>query len=285
MPTEIIKINCPECSKKGTVEIDALRIAQSSKGIIAINIENNTICNHSFVVYIDKNAMVRDCFIADFEIKLPEIDLDHKVDESIVPNKELLDVSLITLNFKPDFLAKVVQSCLLNQKILIINDLEFLNKHISNFYEYIFNTNFKINISILNRTEYRKHKKKYSEHLVIDSYRVIQDKLRKSKTKSMKIENKIVQKFIEEPDQKSSLILIKNEITKAFEISLKMIEWLKSFKDPEKIGKKALISKLEEFYKKKFSFSYLDFILNILDKYFKEDLTKISDYYYPGFGV
>ncbi len=280
-----INVKCPKCSKEGNFEVDTDIITQSSNGITSILIKNNIICNHSIFVYVDTNGIVRECFLADFTVKLPEIDVINKIELNMVPSKEQSDIYLLTMNFNPIFFARIIRSCFLNQKTLIINDLEFLNKHIYNFFEYLFQDNFSIDIKISNRSDYRKQKKLYNEYFIIDSNRIIQDISKIFKKTSLKVENKIVQKFIEEPDSISSLIILKNEIVKVFEISQKLIILLDSCQNNEKIGKKILFEKLVDFYKINFSFSYLDFILYILDKYFKVDLSKISNFYYPSFGV
>jgi len=285
METTIISVKCPKCSKKGNFTIEANKISQRPNGITSILIKNDIICSHSIVIYVDRNAMVRDCFLADFTVKLPEIDLINKLDLNVVPNKEQSDINLLTMNFNPIFFARVVRSCLLNQKILVINELEFLNNHINNFFEYLFKGYFTINITILSRSDYKKQKKLYNEHLILDNYNIIQDKLKMIKNTSIKVENKIVQKFIDEPDPITSIIILKNEIVKAFEISQKLINLLELYQNNEKIGKKILFEKLSDFYKINFSLTYLDFILDILNNYFKADLSKISNFYYPKFGV
>ena len=75
-----IKINCPACSKTGKLEVEENIIKKSLRGITAINVGEFLICPHSFIVYIDMNFTVRDCFFSDFKIELPEIRF-HKIYE------------------------------------------------------------------------------------------------------------------------------------------------------------------------------------------------------------
>ncbi|MEJ2279920.1 MAG: hypothetical protein P8Y70_19570 [Candidatus Lokiarchaeota archaeon] len=70
-----VEVRCPACSKKGEVEIEKEQIKNSSRGLLAINI-SNAFCEHQFVAYIDENLKVRDCFLTDFEVEIPELKFD-----------------------------------------------------------------------------------------------------------------------------------------------------------------------------------------------------------------
>lgn len=62
----VIKIRCPVCNKRGDLKIKENVIAKSERGI-TVNVANYLICQHSFLVYIDKDLKVKDSFICDFE--------------------------------------------------------------------------------------------------------------------------------------------------------------------------------------------------------------------------
>lgn len=267
MQSEKISVRCPECSKSGKIEIDSIKISKSPRGVTAINIERGFICDHALVVYVDRNGIVRDCYIADFIVSIPDIKLEKQINEKIIPDKELVDVYLLTINLNVQFLARVIRSCLLNQKILILNELNILDKHIQNFFTYMFQDSFKIDISLLNKHDYKKQKKNYKGHVIIDSDNIIQDKSRILKPKLLKLENKIVQKFMEEPDPKSSLIIIKNEIQKAFELSNSAYEYIKTLEKGETLDAEILNKSLQKKYLNiEIQSSYLNFIVEIIEK-------------------
>ncbi|HEY0088616.1 MAG TPA: hypothetical protein VGB37_07220, partial [Candidatus Lokiarchaeia archaeon] len=67
-----VKINCPICEKKGTIDVSQEIMKNVSRGLLAVNIAKEIVCSHSFVAYIDKNFNVRDYFTADFQIEIPE---------------------------------------------------------------------------------------------------------------------------------------------------------------------------------------------------------------------
>ena len=89
-----VEIRCPACSKVGKVEIEENIISQSVRGITAVNVAEFLVCEHSFVAYIDKNLAVRDCFVADFQIELPQIE-QQEIERVDVPDSEVIDIYLI----------------------------------------------------------------------------------------------------------------------------------------------------------------------------------------------
>ena len=66
------EIRCPTCDNVGKLEIAEDSIKNVSRGLLAVNVAPHIICEHSFIVYIDKNLQVRDYFVADFHIELPK---------------------------------------------------------------------------------------------------------------------------------------------------------------------------------------------------------------------
>ena len=91
--------------------------------------------------------------------------------------------------------------------------------------------------------------------------------------------------FNGEYDPKSSLILLKNEIQKAFELTNKIKDLIENYSGEEKLGKKKLIDQLYETKGIKIPFSYLEFLLDVIKYYFSYDLSVLSDYYFPAFGI
>ncbi|MBD3341924.1 MAG: hypothetical protein GF353_22670, partial [Candidatus Lokiarchaeota archaeon] len=73
-----VKIHCPVCNTSGKIQVDESLLENNQKGITAVNIEESIICSHSFVTYIDKNYNVRDSFVSDFKIDLPDIKIQKE---------------------------------------------------------------------------------------------------------------------------------------------------------------------------------------------------------------
>lgn len=92
---ESIKIQCPSCFKKRFIEIEENLVKTSQHGITAFNVGEDHICDHSFVAYIDRNLMVRDCFIVDFTIELPKFGLKGPSEEIRIPDQEVINFYLL----------------------------------------------------------------------------------------------------------------------------------------------------------------------------------------------
>ncbi|MHA1293728.1 MAG: hypothetical protein ACTSQJ_13805, partial [Promethearchaeota archaeon] len=162
---------------------------------------------------------------------------------------------------------------------------DFLFRHVENFFKFISKNSFEIELYLEEHALYKKNKKLFKDYIVLDVYKVINDKFKILEPKKIKIERTIVQKFLAEYNPKSSLIILKNEIQKAFELSKEIMKLIEDYDSNEKLGKKRLIDMLAEQNNIKISFSYLEFLLDILKNYFKFELKVLSDYYFPAFGI
>lgn len=263
------EIRCPACAKVGHVEIEENIISQSVRGITAVNVAEFLICEHSFVAYIDKNLAVRDCFIADFQIELPQIESEQKIEKVDVPDSEVIDIYLISININALWLTFILRGCFYRKKILILNDLKVLNDHLKNLFKFIFQNTFEIDISLETKILYKKNKKLFKDHIVIDNNKVVNDKKQIMKPKLIKIERSIVQSFLAEPDPKSSLIIIKNEINKAHALAQEIIEFAK---DKKSFFLQDLINHFKTIHNSKISPIYAKFLIGIVENYFGIDV-------------
>jgi len=263
-----IQVRCPSCDHRGILEVDEKLVSSSPRGITAINVIENIICRHSFVVYIDNNRVVRDSFICDFKIELPQVPSD----QSLEPHKleHPLDIDLIKINLTPSLLAHILKGLYFGKKIIILVNEEFLYHHLITFFEYIIKDTFEMNLHIIPKKEYEDNKKLYKKDLVLDGKEIINDKDNLIDLKKIMIENVIVQKFFAEYDSEKSLILIKNEFQKAYFISKAISDYLNSSKT---LDVKALTDYLKEKVQAiKITPYYLRFLFDIVENYFK---TKI----------
>ena len=272
-----VELVCPDCSKRGHIEIEENLINKSERGISAVNVAEDLICSHSFVAYIDKNLAVRDCFLTDFKIELPEIELEQKLEEVDLPDTEKIDVYLISINLNAIWLTYVIRGCFNKKKILILNDREFLYSHFMNFFEFIFKDSFKIDISFENKESYKNNKKNYKDYLIIDGGHVLNDKDKILKPKMIKIESSIVQKFLGEIDPKSSLIIIRNEIQKAYELSKDVIDFNNNLGENEELPSKKVIDNFIENRNIKIQSQYMNFLIEIVKNYFETEISMSSD--------
>lgn len=276
-----IEIRCPACSKRGYMEIDGVILDRKmDRGIMTINLGKDQICEHTFVAYIDNNLQVRDCFLTDFQIEIPELAPSEIVLETKIPSSEDLNVDLIKMNFYPLTLTFIIRGGFFNKKILVLSEDQFLNNYLKNFFEYVYQNSFNLDISILSMEKYKKNKKNYEDFLIIKDKKIIRDNDKILDVKKLKIESVIIQRFYSESIANSSLLILKNEIYKTYLLSKTIVDFIKEFKGEELLSKN-ILDNLEKVHNVKIQIPYLDFLLEIVKNYFKVEVpkaSKISDF-------
>ncbi|MFX1393175.1 MAG: hypothetical protein ACFFAH_06315 [Promethearchaeota archaeon] len=213
-----IQVKCPSCSQIGDVDVSEDNIKTSTRGILAISVNN--ICSHSFIIYIDRNFHIRDYFIVDFSITLPKIDIPRKED-ILFPLKDTIDLELVKLNLSGRTLSYIINCIFLNKKIALILEEEFLRKHFQNFLDYITKDSFDCILVLIDEEQYQKNRENLHKHY--KDYVFLGNENLKS-LKKIKVEKQIVQNFINEQDENFSLLLLKNEIKKVYELSRQIIK-------------------------------------------------------------
>jgi hypothetical protein len=90
------------------------------------------------------------------------------------------------------------------------------------------------------------------------------------------VERTIVEKFLAESDERSSLIVLKNEIQKSYSLAEKVIEFINNYKGKE-IQSKKIIDYLAKEENVNIKIPYLRYLLDIVEHYFKMDVPISSD--------
>ena len=178
-----------------------------------------------------------------------------------------------------------IKGCLNNEKVLFLNENDALRIHLINLFNFIFQDAFEINLMIEKRETYKDNRDNYKDFLIFDNSKIIRDKNKILTKKKIKIDTMIMQKFLVEDDAKSSLLILKNEILKAFEISKKVMHLIENYKGEKQLSRERLFEKFKETSVIKITYSYLEFILDIIKNYFKFDLSALSSYYLPAIGI
>jgi hypothetical protein len=270
-----IEIRCPLCSKWDHIEISDDATKSVSKGLLAINIATDMICEHSFIAYVDKNLIVRDCLVADFKIELPEGEDNVGSEEVITPETETIKFDLIKLNIPDTLMTYILRAIFLRKKTLVLLDQEFLYNHIINFFKYISQNSFDFNLKIMSEIDYRKNQNEFEDYLIFRNRKVIRDKEKIMNPKELEIEQSIVQKFFAEYDLMAGLIILRNEINKAYEFSNSICNIIEN-SEGKLLTSKLLINSLSEQHDEKIAMPYLNFLLDIVRHYFEVDVPKIG---------
>lgn len=271
-----IEIRCPTCSKWDNIEISDNATKDAKRGILVMDINAGMICEHSFIAYVDKNLIVRDCLITDFKIESLEDSSAQKIQDDIPARAEPVKYDLIKLNIPESVMANILRGTFLGKKIILISDNLFLANHVINFFKLTLKKFFEINILAMSMEDFKQNKKKFDDYLVLEKRKIIQDRDKILDSVKVVEEKSFAQKFLNEYNSVSGLIILKNEIKKAFEYSKTLAEYLR---DPEKIKvstSKHLIDIISEMYNERIPSDYLIFLIDIVKNYFKVEVPKID---------
>lgn len=270
-----IEVRCPKCSKWENIEISDDATKNLAKGLLAVNINAGMICEHNFIAYIDKNFIVRDCLIADFEIQVSDSVASQEVEENISSEVESINHDLIKLNVPEILMASIFRAIFLGKSIIIISDDQFIANHIMLFFKYVMENLFGNNIIAMSKIDYKNNRKNFEDSIVFEKRKVINDKDNLIDPKKIVIEKGIARKFLEEYELATGLIILRNEIQKVFEYSKTLADFIKNAE--EKVWtSKILIDHIKEVYNEQIQVNYLNFLSEIVTHYFKVELPDIK---------
>ncbi|MFX1588915.1 MAG: hypothetical protein ACFFC1_12220 [Promethearchaeota archaeon] len=269
-----LDIRCPSCSKRGSIDVSEEAIKSTTRGLYAVNISEGIVCEHSFVAYVDKNCVVRDCLMTDFQIDLPTAFPEQRLEEEITP-VEGIDVSIIKLNLTASLIAFVIRAIIYRKEVIIISNQSYLYNDVLKFFEYITQNSFESKISIIPKEDF--NLKNYKGPIVVKGSEIVYDKNGIIDPKKIRVERTFVQKFLEEYDLTSSIIILKNELQRAYQLSETIVDIVKSLDKKEKVYSRKIIDILSEIHNIKVQMPYLDFLFEIVENYFDVKIPKSSN--------
>ncbi len=272
-----VDIRCPSCSKRGKIEVSQDSLKNVTRGLLAVNVSKGLVCDHSFIAYIDKNLQVRDYFMADFHLELPVIAEVKEDAKKKIPPKEQLDIDIIKLNITPSLLTYLIKMIFLKKNPVILIDEAFIKQNLQAFYKFITENSFDYNFTYMNEEEYKKQKKDLKERIVFKGKEIVNDKENIVDLKKSHVEQSMIQKFFAELDASTSLIIIKNEIQKFYELAKNLMGFIEQTENKDTLNSKKMIDFLSKEYQEKFSVKILDFLLEIIENYFGMEVPKKSN--------
>ena len=275
-----VEVRCPNCSKIGNIEVSKKLVDDEKKGLIAVNVAKKTLCEHSFIAYIDKNLIVRNYFTPDFEIDVTlKASVSNKKDKRI-PDKEEMDLELIKINLPTPLITYIFRVMLLKKKITVVSDISHLSSHFVKFFNFITQNSFKINIEFIDRAKFDKNEEKYENDVIFrkaENGTVINYKFRfmVPDLEEPRILNEIkkwVLRFKEDPELTSSVIFLKNELSMFHDICHNVIQQYN--KDKSRLSSLKRFRKfLDSNHEKEFADNYILLITNTLKNYFNIDIN------------
>lgn len=265
-----VEVTCPSCSKIGKIEVSEELLKNVTRGLLAINISRKKICPHSFIVYVDKNLHIRDYFMVDFHIELPKLIPEEEIEVEKTLPADLIDIERIKFNLSASLLINILRSIFLKKKILLISDQVVSYNHALNFFKNITQNSFNIEISIGTKEDYIDNEKNYQNHMVFEGTKIINKII---EPKKLKVEKQLVNNFLTEHDLTTSLIILRNNIQKIYEISLLIVEYIKKQKKGKRLYSMNIIKYLEKVHNLKISVQYLNFLTDVIRSYFEIPLN------------
>lgn len=270
-----LEVRCPSCSNRGYIEVSEEEVEKASRGVFAVNVLEGVACEHSFVAYVDKNLAVRDTFIADFQLELPELVPDQDIEPEETEKLEEIDVSLIKLNFTASLLTHIIRAILFKKKIILLFDQSYMVDDIHKFIDYITLNSFEPNLHVVTGEQY--DMKIIQGAVILDGNIIIKDDEKILNPKKLGVERSLVRKFLAEYEPKPSLIYLQNGLQKAYELSKTVVDIVSNLKKKEKVYSKNIIDEIARRNNVKIQLPYLDFLYDIVENYFDVKVPKSSN--------
>ncbi len=268
--TATVFIQCPICHKSGTIEVKKKEIERSPTGLTTIEIKED-ICEHRFLVYVDKNFKMRESEKLDF-IQSPDIVFEIQKGKEAIFDKDQMNV--IKLYVYPLTLSYILKCLMFNQKIgILINDNKpFLKRIYKTLFNYLFEGAFSIDYQILPYSEFISAKNNIDLPIIIRDIDILRDQNNFLTGADLAVERGFVKKFYNEKYGIETLKALKMEIKNAFILA-------SSIKELIIMKKKLNIHKIINFLQKQFNIKvnirYAEFLLDILKYYYHINLKGI----------
>ena len=168
----------------------------------------------------------------------------------------------------------------MNQKILYLSRDSFMNPQILEFFTIITQDNFKTNIYFESEEEFKNKVNEFKDFMVFEDNEIINNVNNSINQKKLKVEKKIVHNFLSESDLNSSLILLKNELQKAYILSSSVVQIIQNINNINKLNISKLRKNLEKSHKIKINNEYLEFLLDIVRGYFGINVPSAAESFY-----
>ncbi len=219
---------------------------------------------------MDKNLNVRDSFKTDFQLE--KSSPKEKLKKKIFLKKDLFEFDLIKDNLKFRLLSHALKSIFIRKKVILITKKSFLNDKILQFFTFLTQEAFNIDISFLSIGKYNNEKEKYQEYIVLDQFDILNNPNNSIKPQELSVETQIVKDFLFDPNLIESLNKLKKEIQKIYNSSKNIADFISNCADKDNLSPKTILQHLNRAHNIEVGNIYLNFLLEIVQKYFKVEL-------------
>ena len=266
----LVQVRCPYCSSKGYISVSEDKINNAKRGLLTINV--SSVCVHTFFIYVDKNLNIRDYFKADFQLENPKTNKNEEIKNKEFSKKDLLEFDLIKENINSRLLSYAIKSILLKKKVLIIIRKSYFKELILNFFHYLTQDAFNIDISLLSKEQYTNEKEKYKNYMVLEQREILNNVDNLIDPDDLTIEKQIVRDFLFESNLIESLNNLKSEILQFYNLSKSITEFINQNSERNEITSQMVLQHLKKITKKEISSDLFHLMIEVAQNYFEVDL-------------
>ena len=169
-------------------------------------------------------------------------------------------------------LSYAIKSILLKKKVLIIIKKSYFKELILNFFHYLTQDTFTIDISLLSKEQYKNEKEKYQIYMVLEQRVILNNVDNLIDPNDLTIEKQLVRDFLFESNLIQSLNNIKNEILEFYNLSKSIMDFINQNKKRNEITSQMIFQHLKKIAKKDISSELFQLLLEIAQNYFAVDL-------------
>ena len=184
----------------------------------------------------------------------------------------------IKLHIKPEMLIAILQYVFHKRKILILleNNLSYLKNTVINFFDFIFEDSFKINIVILIKAEFLKKDYFYGDYIIFEKGNVSGSALIEESPNGSKSEEEIIETYFRENDVNIGRENLRYKIQEIYALSKAILEFYRMRGNI--LVLKAARKHLENIFFLKIKKDYFHFLTDIVKNYFNIEIKYAKDY-------
>ncbi len=130
-----IHVVCPICNSDDYIFIPAMAIAGAGKGLTSIFCPVDTICDHSFQIFVDNNGIVRGYETSDYELTFAPV--EQPMEEKVVIGDKGI-IQIIKTIFGDEIFFKSLRSAFNNNEVYCITEQEYLHDNLRSFFQKLF---------------------------------------------------------------------------------------------------------------------------------------------------
>ncbi len=130
-----IHVVCPVCNTDDYILIPTMAISGTGKGLTSVFCPVDTICEHSFQIFVDNNGIVRGYETSDYELTFTPV--EEPVQEKIQVGDRGI-IQIIKTIFGDEIFYKTLRSAFYNEEIYCITEQEYLHDNFQLFLQKLF---------------------------------------------------------------------------------------------------------------------------------------------------